>query len=200
MMLQSLASGFKFGTDTYYSFRDANIKDVTVKNVNRCGISLEAVDGAVVENVHFERFDMVDVGAPIYITVGKRNRVPRGGAPERFSYINNVTFKSMRYEKAYPYSFSTWIREVMAIGQSEEQCISNITFEKCNFQLPGGVQEQAECPKTIDKRYPEYDRHGKSAGSVFTMRYAKNIEVKDLNVTFEKPDARPMVVKFDCEE
>ena len=51
MMIQSLASGIKFGTDTYYCLKDANIRGCTVKNVNRCGISLETVDGAVVENV-----------------------------------------------------------------------------------------------------------------------------------------------------
>lgn len=81
MMIQSLASGIKFGTDTYYCLKNAHITDCAIKNVNRCGISLETVDGAEVENVTFERIDMTDVGAPVYITVGARNRLPRGVLP-----------------------------------------------------------------------------------------------------------------------
>ena len=104
MMLQSLASGFKFGTDTYYSLRDFTLRDCSRKNINRCGISLEAVDGAEIDNVLFERVDMVDVGAPAYVAVGCRNRVPHGGAPERHAHIRSVTFRDLRFEAAYPFS------------------------------------------------------------------------------------------------
>lgn len=71
MMIQSLASGIKFGTDTYYCLKNAHISDCAIKNVNRCGISLETVDGAEVENVTFERIDMTDV-ARLYISLWAR--------------------------------------------------------------------------------------------------------------------------------
>lgn len=201
MMIQSLASGIKFGTDTYYCLKDANIRGCTVKNVNRCGVSLETVDGAEVENVLFERIDMTDVGAPVYITVGDRNRLPRKeGIPERFGYIKNVTFRDLRFEKPYPFSHTKTIREVMVVGQNENQRIEDVVFERCHFELPGGVQETPGCPKTIDKRYPEYDRHGMSAGSKFTVRYAKNFIVRDSEITLDKEDARPDIAYFDYEE
>lgn len=196
LMIQSLASGIKFGTDTYYSLKDAVIAGCTIKNVNRCGVSLEAVDGAQVERVRFERIDMVDVGAPVYIVTGNRCRVPMGGAPERISHIDGVTFSKLRFEKAYPFSFSTWIHEIMVMGQSEEQAIRNVTFEDCTFTLPGGCTQLPGCPNAIDKHYPEYDQHGMSAGSVFTTRYAQNFTVKNLNVTFEQKDVRPQIVHF----
>ena len=201
MMIQSLASGIKFGTDTYYCLKDANIRGCTVKNVNRCGVSLETVDGAEVENVLFERIDMTDVGAPVYITVGDRNRLPRKeGIPERFGYIKNVTFRDLRFEKPYPFSYTKSIREVMVVGQNENQRIEDVVFERCHFELPGGVEETPGCPKTIDKRYPEYDRHGMSAGSKFTVRYAKNFTVRDSEITLDKPDARPEIAYFDYED
>ena len=201
MMIQSLASGIKFGTDTYYCLKDANIRGCTVKNVNRCGVSLETVDGAEVENVLFERIDMTDVGAPVYITVGDRNRLPRKeGIPQRFGYIKNVTFRDLRFEKPYPFSHTKTIRECMVIGQNENQRIEDVTFERCHFELPGGVEETPGCPRTIDKRYPEYDRHGMSAGSKFTVRYAKNFVVRDSEITLDKPDARPDIAYFDYED
>ena len=201
MMIQSLASGIKFGTDTYYCLKDAYIRGCTVKNVNRCGISLETVDGAEVENVVFERIDMTDVGAPVYITVGDRNRLPRKeGIPERFGYIKNVLFKDLRFEKPYPFSHTKFIRETMVVGQNENQRIEDVTFENCTFFLPGGWTETPGCPRTIDKRYPEYDSHGPSAGSKFTVRYAKNFKVVNCNITLDKEDARPEIAYFDYED
>ena len=201
MMIQSLASGIKFGTDTYYCLKNAHIRGCTVKNVNRCGISLETVDGAAVEDVVFERIDMTDVGAPVYITVGDRNRLPRiEGISERFGFIRNVTFRELRFEKPYPFSYTKDIREIMAVGQNENQRIEDVTFERCHFTLPGGVSELPGCPSTIDKKYPEYDRHGLSAGSMFTVRYAKNFRVLDCEITLVFPDARPDIAYFDYEE
>ena len=200
MMIQSLASGIKFGTDTYYCLRDARIGNCTVKNVNRCGVSLETVDGAAIENVVFEKIDMTDIGAPVYITVGCRNRLPRAeGIPERTGYIRGVTFRDLRFENPYPFSYTKTIREVMAVGQSEAQRIEDVTFERCRFALPGGFTEVPGVPRPIDKRYPEYDRHGLSAGAAFTVRFAKNFRVTDCELTLDSPDARPLIAEFDCE-
>lgn len=197
MMIQSLASGIKFGTDTYYSFRDAIVKDCTLKNVNRCGVSLEAVDGAQIENVRFEAIDMVDVGAPAYVVTGCRNRVPRGGSPSRVSYIRNVLFRHLRFEQAYPFSFSPWLREIMVVGQSREQAICGVRFEHCFFSLPGGCHNPAKVPNVIDRHYPEYDQHGPSAGSVFTTRFTQGFSATDIFAEFSKPDSRETIVSFD---
>lgn len=88
----------------------------------------------------------------------------------------------------------------MAVGQNENQRIEDVTFERCHFTLPGGVSELPGCPSTIDKKYPEYDRHGLSAGSMFTVRYAKNFRVLDCEITLVFPDARPDIAYFDYEE
>lgn len=201
MMIQSLASGIKFGTDTYFCLKDTEICGCTVKNVNRCGISLETVDGAAVENVLFCRIDMTDVGAPAYLVVGNRNRLPRKeGIAERTGYMKNVIFRELRFEHPYPFSYTKNIREVMIVGQNERQRIENVVFERCRFVLPGGFDALPGCPAVIDKKYPEYDRHGLSAGSMFCVRFAKNVRVENCDITLEKPDARPSIAYFDYEE
>ncbi|OQB52997.1 MAG: Exo-poly-alpha-D-galacturonosidase precursor [Firmicutes bacterium ADurb.Bin146] len=200
LMIQSLASGIKFGTDTYYCLKNARIRDCAIKNVNRCGVSLETVDGAAVEDVVFERLDMTDVGAPLYITVGARNRLPRGGQPIRRSYIKNVTFKDIRFEQPYPFSFTRDIRENMVIGQSKDQLIENVHFENFDLKLPGGMKSKPKPPVVINDKYPEYDRHGLSSGHAFTIKYAKNITFKNIKVTLEKKDAREETAYFDYED
>lgn len=199
LMIQSLASGIKFGTDTYYSLKNVRVSDCFVKNVNRCGVSLESVDGAEVENVVFERISMTDVGAPAYITVGDRKRCPRGGAEPRLGSIKNVTFSELRFEHAYPFSHTKSIREVMAIGQYDHARIEDVKFKDCYFVLAGGYSEIPGEPRTIDNRYPEYDRHGASSGHAFTVKYAKNFTVENCKIVLENPDARPEIAYYNYE-
>jgi len=200
MMIQSLASGIKFGTDTYYCLENAKFKDCTIKNVNRCGISLEAVDGAYVGDVVFERIEMTDVSAPAYITVGARNRLPRGIDVVRSSRMDGVLFKDIRFEKRYLFGETRNICEVMAVGQSDEQRLDNVTFENCNFELTGGFDTVPEMPRPINNKYPEYDRHGLSAGHAFTVRFANNFKIKNCKIKLLNPDVRPMVATFDCDK
>lgn len=193
MMIQSLASGIKFGTDTYYSLKNVHIKNCAIKNVNRCGVSLESVDGAAVSNVTFEEIDMTNVGAPVYITIGVRGRLPRNINIKRKSSISDVTFKHIRFDQAYPFSFTKDIHETMIIGQDKSQSIKNILFSDCYLELPGGFLKIPEPPKPIDKKYPEYDQHGLSTGHAFCTRYAENIQFENCKVILEQPDVRPMI-------
>ena len=118
----------------------------------------------------------------------------------RASRIDGVLFRDIRFEDAYPFSYTKDVREVIACGQSEKQRIENVTFENCNFELAGGFDFVPDAPKPIDAKYPEYDRHGLSAGHAFAVRFAKNFKIKNCKVKLEKPDARPFAAFFDTEE
>ncbi len=193
LLIQSLASGIKFGTDSYYSLKDALIENCMIKNVNRCGISLESVDGADVENITFRDIHMTDVGAPVYICTGLRNRCPRNGYPTRTSKINQVVFSQIRFENPYPFSYSKKIREILVIGQNASQSIHNVTFKDCQFQLPGGYNAIPAPPVPIGTKYPEYDQHGLSDGAAFSFRFANSIRVENCRVHLEQSDKRPLI-------
>lgn len=197
MMIQSLASGIKFGTDTYYSLKNTYIHNCSIKNVNRCGISLESTDGAEISDVVFDQIDMTDAGAPVYIAIGIRGRVPRNTSIKRLGSINGVQFKSLRFDNAYQFSFAKNIREIMIIGQSQELPVRNIAFYDCYFELPGGFLKTPGIPKPIGQNYPEYDQHGLSNGHAFCIRYAENVEINHCIVVLEKPDVRPMASYSD---
>ena len=193
MMIQSLASAIKFGTDSYYSFKNVTMRNCILKNVNRCGISLESVDGADISNIIFEGIDMTDVGAPIYMTIGIRQRLPRRCTLIRQGSIDNVQFRHIRFDKAYPFSFTKNIREVMIIGQNKDQVIRNVIFSDCHFELPGGFSEIPPQPKPIDQKYPEYDQHGLANGYAFCIRYAENIQFHNCQALLNHPDVRPFI-------
>ena len=199
MMISSLASAVKFGTDTYYTLCGAKFRDCFIKNVNRCGVSLETVDGAYVSDVLFERFDITDASAPAYVVTGARNRLPKEVTDIRTSKIDGVTFRGLNFRSPRTHGHPLPIYETLVVGQSPQQSIDNITFEDCNLVAMGGVSDStAPAPSPINNKYPEYDRHGLSAGYAFTFRYCSGPQLKNIKITeMLNPDNRPLSAFFD---
>ena len=65
----------KFGTES-----NAGFKNITISNCvfDRCqGLALEAVDGAVIDNISISNITMREIGSlPIFIRLGDRRRMP----------------------------------------------------------------------------------------------------------------------------
>lgn len=196
-MIQSLASAIKYGTDTYYSLKNAVFRDCFIKNVNRCAISLESVDGAEVDNVKFVRLDCTDCASPAYVVTGSRNRLPKNYDVVRKSTIENILFSQINARNPRTFGHPLPISEVMVIGESADQLIKNITFENCDFEVLGGVREHIETiPEPIGKKYPEFDRHGLSSGYAFTFMNTKGIKIENVKVRKQKEDVREKVVIY----
>ena len=198
MSIQSLASAIKFGTDTYYSLENLKVRDVFVKNVNRCAVSLESVDGASVRNVLFERIDVTDAAAPVYIVTGSRNRLPKGITTVRTSRMKGITFKDLNARSPRTFGHPLPISETLVVAQSENNLIENVTFKNWNIVVLGGQEKKGNEPLPIDNKYPEFDRHGLSDGYAFTFRYVHGIRISDVYVSKIKEDDREFASFFNC--
>ena len=199
LVIQSLASGIKFGTDSYHSLVNVRIDNCILKNINRCGVSLEAADGACIERVHLSHLDICDAGAPLYIVVGVRNRRPDGIFPQRSGVIRDVLFEHVRYEKAYRYCHTRFpLHEMMIIGEDEAHGIHQLCFRHCDFTLPGGMIRLPPPPEPLRRRYPEYDQHGSSSGAAFTLLHVFGFTLEDCTVRLEQEDIRPVIAAFAC--
>ena len=199
LVIQSLASGIKFGTDSYHSLVNVRIDSCILKNINRCGVSLEAADGACIERVHLSHLDICDAGAPLYIVVGVRNRRPDGIFPQRSGVIRDVLFEHVRYEKAYRYCHTRFpLHEMMIIGEDEAHGIHQLCFRHCDFTLPGGMMRLPPPPEPLRRRYPEYDQHGSSSGAAFTLLHVFGFTLEDCTVRLEQEDIRPVIAAFAC--
>ena len=198
MSIQSLASAIKFGTDTYYSLENLKVKDVFVKNVNRCAISLESVDGAKVRNVCFDRIDVTDAAAPVYVVTGIRNRLPRGIEVVRNSDMKNLTFSNINARAPRTFGHPLPISETLVVAQSENNPINNIKITNWNIEVLGGLERKDNEPLPIDNKYPEFDRHGLSDGYAFTFRYVNGIKISNVIVSKQKEDNREFAAYYHC--
>ena len=173
----------KFGTESNGGF-----KRITVSNCvfDGCkGLALEAVDGAILEDVTVTNISMRDVvDGPIFIRLGDRMRGPEGvpvGALRRV-IISNIVCSNATSNIASLFTG-------LAGHPIEDVKLSNILIE----HRGGGTAAQAalQPPEEERERYPEPRRFGDTPSHAFYIRHVKGIEMNDVKILTQHEDERP---------
>jgi len=177
----------KFGTESNGGF-----KNITITNCvfDYCrGLALEAVDGALLEDVEISNITMRDiVNAPIFLRLGARMRGPEGtpvGEIRRVS-INNVRIYN---------------------GDAEQACIitgipghpiKDLDLNNIRIYFKGGgkAQDAAKVPE-LEKNYPEPSMFGTTAAYGFYIRHVDGLKLRDVEVSYLNEDTRPAFVMDD---
>jgi len=178
----------KFGTESNGGF-----KNITITNVNfvHCrGLALETVDGGWIEDVTISNITMRDITtAPIFIRLGARQRAPEGtpiGGIRRVN-ISNVVVSDANHEYAS-------IIAGLSGHDIEDVRLSNI---RIHYKGGGSKEDAARAIPENEKNYPEPSMFGITPAYGFYVRHARGISFDDVEVSFEKDDARPAFVLDD---
>ena len=104
--IKSRCNAIKFGTETNGGFEDILIENISIVDTRICGIAIESVDGAVIDEVTLRNISMKNVNAPIFVHLGKRMRGPEG---RKIGAIKNVVLENITAEGPYePYETVAW--------------------------------------------------------------------------------------------
>jgi polygalacturonase len=180
----------KFGTESNGGF-----KNITISNINfvHCrGLAIETVDGGFIEDVTISSITMRDITtAPIFIRLGKRQRAP-GGTPIakiKRIIVDNVVVSDAHHEYAS-------IIAGLAESPVEDVRLSNIRIH----YKGGGTREDAlrDVPEN-EKNYPEPSMFGVLPVYGFFIRHARGITFDNVEVSYEKEDARPAFLLDDVQ-
>ena len=125
------ASGIKFGTTSYGGFKNMLFEDITIKDVDKGGLSFEAVDGADIYNVTARRIKIEDAGTPIFIILGDRGRTPTGD-PHKIGSVDTVKFEDIT---ASNLKYATGCAISGSIINSVTYKINNLTFDNVDIIL-----------------------------------------------------------------
>ncbi len=172
----------KFGTESNGGF-----KNITISNVNfvHCrGLAIETVDGGFIEDVSISNITMRDITtAPIFIRLGKRQRAPDGTPVAKIKriIIDNVIVSDAHSEYAS-------IIAGLAESPIEDVRLSNI---RIHYKGGGSAADAMREPPENEKNYPEPSMFGVIPAYGFYVRHARGITFDNVEVSFEKPDARP---------
>lgn len=173
----------KFGTESNSGF-----KNITVSNCvfDYCrGLALEAVDGALLEDVTISNITMRDISnSPFFLRLGFRGRGPKQtttvGALRRV-IISNVSV----YNADAKYAS---IISGIPGHPIEDVLLSNIRI----YSQGGGTKEQAALdPPEKEDTYPEPTMFGELPAYGFFIRHVKGLRMNDVQVSYLNEDARP---------
>lgn len=104
--VKSRCNAIKIGTETNGGFEDILVENINIYETRITGISIESVDGAVIDRVTMRNIKMCNVNAPIFIHIGNRMRGPVG---RKIGKIRNILLENIIAEGPYkPYEALAW--------------------------------------------------------------------------------------------
>lgn len=180
----------KFGTESNGGFRNITISNCVFDRSR--GLAIETVDGGVTEDITITNITMRDVTtSPIFLRLGNRARGPNNPPPGR---IRRVTISNVIAWDADPRYAS--IIAGLPGHPIEDVRLSNIRI----VYKGGGTKEEAALePPERETSYPEPSMFGTLPAYGFYIRHAKNVVVRDVDVSFMKDELRPVVALDDVE-
>ena len=216
-VVSSHCNAVKLGTETNGGFRNINISGIVVKPssdqkekffgqwIGSSAISLEIVDGGVLENVSVSDFTVEGTESPIFIRLGNRGRgyLSGGANMETIVPIDHVG----RIDGVHLDNIQ--IRNAGTMGCSitglPDYPVRHVSLSNVSLHHKGGVKAEqlTEIYDSIadekEKAYPEATMWGNLPAKGFFVRHARNVNFENIRILTDEPDARPDFVEIDTE-
>lgn len=200
--LASRASAVKFGTASHHAFRRIHISDITVRDTYRSVIALQTVDGAVIEDVLFERAKATDTGNAFFLRIGHRNQRKDPGILRRVIIRDmdvQVPPLGKNYHRETNENHNLLPSSIVGLPGHP---ITDVLLENITVRYGGNADRtHAEVPldqiDAMEERardYPEFSQWGELPAWGAFIRNTENVTLRNVRFTLDKPDFRPAVV------
>ena len=209
-VVSSHCNAVKLGTETNGGFRNVNISGIVVKPsydqrekffgqwIGSSAISLEIVDGGVLENVNIADFTVEGTESPIFVRLGHRGRGWKTGQHvEQVGRIDGVRIDNVQIRNAGSMGCS--------ITGLPGHPVRNVWLSNISLHHKGGIEasQLAEITDSIaDEKaasYPEATMWGNLPAKGFYVRHARGVEFSNVKIQTSEPDVRPEFVSVDSE-
>lgn len=213
---RSSANGLKFGTVSRGGFKNFKITNLEIIDTYRSAITLQAVDGGIIDNILIDGVKSINTGNVIFLRIGDRlNKLNNG----QVSTLTNVTIKNVYAEVpaskadsgyAYEGPVEDLPRNISpsAIVGLPDWRIENVTLSNIEIVYPGGgnpnyakvgtTKEDLESVPEMPYAYPEFSQFKELPAWGFYVRHADNITFDNVKLTAKESDYRPAIVVDDA--
>ena len=200
--LASRASAVKFGTASHHAFRRIHISDITIRDTYRSVIALQTVDGAVIEDVLFERAKATDTGNAFFLRIGHRNQKKAPGVLRRV-IIRDVDVQvpplGKNYHRETNENHNLLPSSIVGLPGHP---VTDVLLENITVRYGGNADRtHAEVPldqiDAMEERardYPEFSQWGELPAWGVFIRNTRDVTLRNVRFTLDKPDFRPAVV------
>ena len=227
-VVSSHCNAIKLGTETNGGFRNINISGIAVKPssdqrekffgqwTGSSAISLEIVDGGVMENVGVSGITVEGTEAPIFVRLGNRGRgyKMREGESTLGGNGNDDTISALIPITTVGRISGVHLDNIQIHYAGATGCsitglpghpVENVWLSNITLHHRGGITE-ADLPAIAEavkdekaKEYPEATMWGPLPARGFFVRHARNILFNNVIILTDQPDVRPDFVQEDVE-
>lgn len=212
-IVSSFCNGIKMGTESTGGFQNINISNCIIKPsvhpekpdparnpsaIGITGLSLEIVDGGVMEGISVNNLTIEGTKCPIYVRLGGRNRKHRVDAPEpSVGSMSNITISNVT-----AYNSGNFGCSVTGIPGHR---IENVRLNNINIIQQGGLEEGDYLKSLTDvledvKGYPQPTVWGNLPVCGLFIRHVDGISVNNFSINTLKPDPRPLFMAHDVND
>lgn len=209
-VVRSSASAIKFGTASSGGFRNIAITNIVIYDTARSGITLQIVDGGLLEQVTISNISMRNVGNAFYLRLGDRNRPPGAERPGtmRQVVISNVVAEITGFgaDSAYPLRAPRLdpLPNPLpsAIAGLPNAPIEDVILSNIQLLYRGEIHAKDRILSSDSSHlipestadYPEYDQFGELPAWALYLRHARGIILRDVICCLEGSDIRPAIL------
>ena len=183
----------KFGTESNGGFKNITVSNCVFEGCR--GLTIESVDGAVIEDVTCTNITMRNVyEAPIFIRLGARMRGPEG-VP--VGTIRRVLLSGITCLQAEGSPKIACILAGVPGHFIEDVKISDLIV----VNRGGGMKSDAELQiPEKEKQYPEPNMFGTTPAHGFFIRHVRGLEMQSVKIACANSDARPVFALEDVQD
>ncbi len=205
-VVSSRCNGIKLGTETNGGFKNIHISDCVVKpseitepaffgrEGGISGISLEITDGGIMDGVTVSDILIRGTECPLFVYLGHRARTYQPDVTiDKVGEVRHITLSDIH---AYGAGKTGCSITGLPGHKVEDVVLNNISIE---FAGGGTLEDAASKPEELAEEYPESTMFGTLPAYGFYIRHAKGVEMNNVRLTTQSPDARPMFVREDVE-
>jgi polygalacturonase len=205
-IISSRCNAIKLGTESNGGFKNIRISNCVVKpsevqappfygrEKGTSAISLEIVDGGIMENISVSDILVDGTESPVFIRLGNRARPYKEGAViNHVGNIQGITINNIRIKNAGKTGCS--------ITGLPGHPVKNVRISNFVLEQAGGVTAK-EVNRVIEEKlaeYPEATMFGTLPAYGFYVRHAVHITFEGMELTTTNPDVRPAFVFEDVE-
>jgi polygalacturonase len=206
-VISSRCNAIKLGTESNGGFKNIQISNCVIKPSEEeapaffgrekgiSALSLEIVDGGIMEGVSVSNLIVDGTESPIFIRLGNRGRAYKEGLTvEQVGQLRNVSINNVRVRNAGRTGCSI---TGLPGHPVEDVRISQFVCE----QVGGGTSEDAD--REVEEKaadYPEATMFGVLPAYGFYIRHAANISFDGAQLRTASADARPAFRLEDVED
>ncbi|MFA6563121.1 MAG: glycoside hydrolase family 28 protein [Verrucomicrobiia bacterium] len=186
--LKSRASALKLGTESQGGFEDITFNNCVIYDTHGDGIAIEEVDGGICERINVSNIVMRNVRVPVFVRLGNRANPLPGQPKPGMGKMRDIMISNIQATEAGNVGCS--------ITGLPGHPVGNVTLQDISIRFAGGGTA-ADAAKPVPEKadaYPIGSMFGVLPAYGFYCRHVEGLRLQNLDLSFNKPDARPTLV------